>query len=281
MIRINFDEPETDDWRSWRHDCEEATEALLREVARGDKPEITDLYKDDRMKSLYKDPHGPFSGKCAYCESLIAVNHPGDIEHFRPKSKVTDLNCETVVIPADNGDEKPHPGYYWLAYEWRNLLFSCIDCNRPSKQKTGGVLVGKWDRFPVRTHHAVNPEGIDDEEPLLINPLLEDPSEHLKIDRKGIAIPMTERGETCIKVFGLNLREALVEDRRKTYTRVRDQVMQLANSLHSDSPDVEERMADLAAVKDAKEAYSAVGELALREQRKLFGVLISKLGGED
>ncbi|MBI5498578.1 MAG: HNH endonuclease [Deltaproteobacteria bacterium] len=52
--------------------------------------------------------------KCCYCESRVEERY-NDVEHFRPKST-----------------------YWWLAYELKNLFFSCANCNR-----------GKGDNFPV------------------------------------------------------------------------------------------------------------------------------------
>ena len=57
--------------------------------------------------------------KCCFCEADFTANGYGDVEHFRPKS-----GYQTVV-------KGPliKPGYYWLAYDWSNLLFSCQVCN--------------------------------------------------------------------------------------------------------------------------------------------------------
>lgn len=56
--------------------------------------------------------------KCCYCEKLIERCY-SDVEHYRPKAQ------------ADRG---PHHtathGYWWLAFTWKNLLFSCPNCNR-------------------------------------------------------------------------------------------------------------------------------------------------------
>jgi len=57
-----------------------------------------------------------FHGKCAYCETFYSASSPVDVEHYRPKGSVDGV--------------KDHPGYWWLAMRWENLLPSCIDCNR-------------------------------------------------------------------------------------------------------------------------------------------------------
>ncbi|MEF9674035.1 hypothetical protein QNM99_25505 [Pseudomonas sp. PCH446] len=47
-----------------------------------------------------------------------------DVEHYRPKGAVS--------------EDASHPGYWWVAMDWDNLLPSCIDCNRKRKQVTPG-----------------------------------------------------------------------------------------------------------------------------------------------
>src|SRR5262245_47312628 len=48
------------------------------------------------------------SKKCWYCESK-EIRSDKHVDHFRPKNRVTENGC--------NG----HPGYWWLAFEWRNF----------------------------------------------------------------------------------------------------------------------------------------------------------------
>src|SRR5574341_1145443 len=125
MIKIEFNEPTEQDWIDWRADCEIATTDLVAAVGRRERATVTDLYK--QQATVYRDYRGVFFGKCAYCETLIAENHPGDIEHFRPKGRVTDSMGRQLMVQDENGEEYPHPGYYWLAYDWKNLLLACED----------------------------------------------------------------------------------------------------------------------------------------------------------
>jgi len=56
---------------------------------------------------------------CAYCGADI--EEAGiDVEHFRPKGKVS--------------DEDSHNGYWWLAYDFGNYLLSCTVCNQKCKR---------------------------------------------------------------------------------------------------------------------------------------------------
>ncbi len=45
-------------------------------------------------------------GHCAYCQSSVAANQPGDVEHFKPKA----------LFPT-------------RAYRWGNYFYSCSACN--------------------------------------------------------------------------------------------------------------------------------------------------------
>ena len=91
--------------------------ALLRENVVENKPLVfkDQIYADDEVKKQLKSDQ---FGKCAYCERSLNGDF-GAVEHFRPKGG---YQIE---------DEKylRKPGYYWLAYDWNNLLYSCSECN--------------------------------------------------------------------------------------------------------------------------------------------------------
>jgi len=131
MDKINFTEPQTPEWQDWKNDCEIEQNKLNESMNRGDRI-ITkaELYK--RQKHIYFDRHGDFRGKCAYCEKFIFTDQFGDIDHFRPKAAIKNKDGSDVMIIVNNQEVK-HEGYYWLTYDWKNLLPSCILCNRPSK----------------------------------------------------------------------------------------------------------------------------------------------------
>ncbi|OAV51469.1 hypothetical protein A6U98_01400 [Rhizobium sp. WYCCWR10014] len=171
-----------------------------------------------------------FFGKCAYCESRYASQAPVDVEHYRPKGRIAGV--------------ANHPGYWWLAMLWDNLLPSCIDCNRrrwqdlprfpeslaqllaaPEMQGVKASL-GKQDLFPIAGAARATAEFPSiDEQPDLINPCVDDPEEHLvfHIDRRaplGLVLPTfknnvpSRRGLTSIHVYGLN-RLGLVQERTR------------------------------------------------------------------
>ena len=278
MIKIQFEEPSSEEWSMWKARCQKATGIIIEDrskciVKKLDKS----LYKE--MKEVYFSEEGPFRGKCAYCESFIASDQPGDLDHYRPKAKVKDEHDQLVEILDNQGKKSPHPGYYWLAYDWRNLLPCCRDCNSPSKRKTKGNLVGKGYKFPVIGSHAVCPGKEADEQPLLINPMVEDPSDHLEIDSTGIAIWKTKRGEVSIDIFGLNKREALVRMRKEVFEAASEAMLTLfdasrpiepeSTSLNSTpkTPEKKERVLrcieKLEAFKSGRAAYSAAGRAGI------------------
>ena len=130
--------------------------------------------------------------KCCYCESKTS---PGRIDHFRPKGRVRQRK----------GGDKIHPGYYWLAYEWDNLVLACEDCN-----------LKKSDYFPLedpgeRARNHLEP--ISRESPLLLNPHVDpDPSGHITFNGSACQ-PRTEKGRVTVTLLKLN-RPILQEGRQ-------------------------------------------------------------------
>ena len=273
MIRIEFNEPTTEAWKAWCNDCATATTALIADVAEDKAIVIKDaIYK--AQNAVYMDLDGVFHGKCAYCESLIDANQPGDIEHFRPKKSVTDRAGKAIMVD-DRGTTKAHRGYYWLAYDWRNLLPSCSLCNRVTTQNTG-EREGKGNYFPVRGFRAINPGEEAKEEPLLINPIFEDPGIHFEIDDTGVFIPVTPEGEESIKVFGLNTREALVDERKRAYEAVGEKLLFLVALLLEKSAKANSKCQELKAIRAGERAYSAAAFAAINNLHPFLRALLNQ-----
>lgn len=141
--------------------------------------------------------------KCCYCESKLKPVLTGDIEHFRPKA----------AYKQDENERLHTPGYYWLAYEWDNLLLCCQICNQTSKRNF----------FPLSNPNNRAKSHLDDinnEEPLLINPAKEDPEEFI-LFRKEIAYPINNnlKGQVSINILKLNS-DNLIESRLEHYKMV-------------------------------------------------------------
>ena len=155
-----------------------------------------------------------FGRKCMFCESLLAGTQSGDVEHYRPKGKV-------VVYPK-TATAAAHviPGYFWLGAKWPNLLLSCSDCNRPRTQDDfdgNARVIGKANFFPLadETKRANETWRIRQEEPLLLNPCIDDPAEHLvfledgRVAARVIDGVPSAKGEASIYYLGLARAELL------------------------------------------------------------------------
>jgi uncharacterized protein (TIGR02646 family) len=135
-------------------------------------------------------------GKCCFCESKVKPTAHGDVEHFRPKGRYQQTANEPLR----------RPGYYWLAYDWSNLLFSCQICNQTHKKNLFPLI--EPENRAINHHHGTGKEA-----PVLIHPEQDEPEDHITF-RAEFAFDKTNRGKGTIEVLGLN-RPDLVEARRK------------------------------------------------------------------
>jgi uncharacterized protein (TIGR02646 family) len=139
--------------------------------------------------------------KCCFCESKTGMD--GDVEHYRPKAGFS----------QGKGQRIEGPGYYWLAYEWSNLLLCCSICNQRFKRSLF-PLADPSKRARSHSHDATL------EEPLFINPAEQDPEEHISF-RFEIPFPVggSRTGKATIEALGLD-REILNERRRDRLTHL-------------------------------------------------------------
>lgn len=108
---------------------------------------------------------------CVYCGRDLLQPTCGDVEHFRPKAKVTGA--------------KRHPGYWWLAYSMENLFLSCKLCNSYFKNNYF-PLSDENTRVDYSTKSALTLEAR-----LLLDPM-NDPVEDLV---------MTERSDRRVRII--------------------------------------------------------------------------------
>lgn len=227
---------------------------LQEKLARGESLKSTDFsaYGDPAVREALREM---FHGKCAYCESKIAGSQDSDVEHFRPKQGVTEADKAGVV----------HPGYWWQAMVWDNLVLSCQHCNQsrsyqviiPDDLETEAELleflkrqrkttVGKLNAFPTEGNLWVTiPNGdLSTEKPLILNPVDRDPDEHLEwVLFQGASTVRAKDGspvgEATRNILGLN-RRWLEEDRRIHLLEMRedrnDIIEAINNWLAADNP---------------------------------------------
>ena len=241
-------------------------------------------------KPLKKALTALFHGKCAYCESRYAGSQPMDVEHWRPKGQVD--------IPG-----RVLPGYYWLAATWKNLLPSCIDCNRSREQydryMDRKLQLGKETQFPVLGNkhlvtlpmpHEHDPKNVGgDEVPLLVNPCVDEPSKFFSY-RDGLVLPKSEltgtdleKAENSIIVYALN-RSGLVYNRLAIVRLIDQRIFPLERLLRLDSMDVsrpvrlilDELIAHeidcLVEMKSPQREYSAMASQLLLKHAQRLGV---------
>lgn len=178
--------------------------------------------KDDGIaKALSKAQHK----KCCYCEERIKTqfNH---VEHYRPKGRAV----------REPGCNLKH-GYWWLAFTWENLLFTCPSCNSP----------GKGDQFPLaHGSTSLKPEesAPGNEIPLLLNPGSNiNPVEHIIFILEAVSTQAKEKhwrarardnspsGEKTIGVCKLNSQDLLENRDLHIATIIQPQVKAINDAL--------------------------------------------------
>ncbi len=150
-----------------------------------------------------------FKSKCAFCETNTHAGAHKDVEHYRFKKH-----------------------YYWLGYEWTNLLLSCQICNRDFKGAD----------FPLENEsnrvvsHPLNITGELDlnlchilcaplvaENPLLLHPAIDNPKEHLRFLPNGLVEGISVKGGKSIEVYGLR-REELFKKRKRIVKLIQEDI---------------------------------------------------------
>lgn len=137
-----------------------------------------------------------FSNKCVYCERVLGKARDRELSLIRPSQ----LECEHSEKPGQDH-------YWWLNWEWSNLVLTCHQCN--------------WNKgasFPIAGSQVkVGGRGLSlqNEKPLLLDPCLDFPDEHLlfKDDGEVVAADGSIEGRTTIDILDLN-RSELVQARR-------------------------------------------------------------------
>lgn len=233
-------------------------EEFLDEHGEPPPPAFYKAYKNDKVKKALKDL---FHGKCAYCESKVSGSSQTDIEHYRPKGGV---------------EGRPgHPGYWWLAMRWENLVLSCMHCNQHRRQllldkemsekqieqaivKNDLQTSGKKNAFPTEDNNFVEDHtiGVAGENPLLIDPTITNPEPLIDWAERedfalAVAVNGNARAQTTIDVLGLN-RQWLCEQRMTLLSELILMMADLhdwANEIENAATDGEARLAGKAAQK--------------------------------
>jgi uncharacterized protein (TIGR02646 family) len=153
-----------------------------------------------------------YNEKCGFCESNTKAGAAMQVEHYRPKAKVI--------------EDTTHPGYYWLGYEWSNLLLSCATCNRKKWNHFELNIGAKQQRKPPmragklnKARCLVNINPLAAELPKLLNPEVEtNVRQHFIYDGAGQISGTTAHGVYTITCTGLD-RKPLNIARKKVLDR--------------------------------------------------------------
>ncbi len=176
--------------------------------------------------SVHKQLKKMYGEKCAFCESKIGVGSAIQVDHYRPKNGVI--------------EDSAHRGYYWLGYEWTNLISICSKCNRSKSHHFPiGLSGNRVYTHPVDINGEPNKEDfkiissiLQNEKPQLINPEIQNPQNYFtflpsgKLKGKGQV-----ESDTTIEIFKLNrhnlriarkkIRDDLLKDLTRTLTDFR------------------------------------------------------------
>ncbi len=182
-------------WSQKAQEMHDSIECLTPE----DRRRVLESRRAQQIWKELKDALAELSKeKCWYCEENTSL---GDVDHFHPKGKVTD--CDD------------HPGYWWLAFDWKNYRFACPSCNRLNKDNQTGNVGGKGCSFPLCDSHkrAYNEADMVYEEPILLDPVVGTDPRLLTFDEDGTARPARneetspsayQRAQESINIYHLN-----------------------------------------------------------------------------
>jgi hypothetical protein len=212
-------------WTAWKKKSESAT----REAIKAWEEEGKNLPREGHRSEVWGELkqwllERYFNKRCAYCQVSLE-RHDSDAEHFRPKGRVRVENVDgvlTEVVVRVGTQSNRHPGYFWLAYTWQNLVPCCSECNG-----------GKSDLFPIRSAHVTVPQkdktkNADPEMTpyqsglrkdhyyllpgelekaeggLLLNPMFDNPRSSVRFRPKGFVEAVNARGTETIGVCKLD-----------------------------------------------------------------------------
>jgi uncharacterized protein (TIGR02646 family) len=198
----------------------------------------------EALQVLYND-------KCAYCECSTDFGAYLEIEHYRPKKRVK--------------GKARHKGYYWLTYEWSNLLLICQKCNKAKLDNFPLEPTGKRVMEPAainKKYFRANSKIFKAEKPLLLHPEIDEPAEHFIFRPNGKMRGVTEYGKSTIKICKLN-REPLVIERKKIVDHFLNRIRSLLISINEGNrthrtfeEDIEYLLVDLLLLQDPRKPYS-------------------------
>lgn len=174
--------------------------------------------------SVHKKLFKLYNGKCAFCESDVRAGSALQVDHYRPKNGVK--------------EDTTHSGYYWLGYEWTNLLPICAKCNRSKTTKfpISDNGIRQYSHPPLVNNSVdisannIKSDDLMNEKPLILNPEVVDPSNYFvflpsgKINSRG-----QQEADETINVCKLNR-----HDLRLARKKLRDDLLRKITEILAD-----------------------------------------------
>jgi uncharacterized protein (TIGR02646 family) len=209
-------------------------DAISDSIYKGNKIVIVDNEDPYNGKEEYEVRYSLrklYHNKCAYCEK---TEYKPDVEHYRPKKRITKV--------VGNG-------YYWLCYEWTNLLPACSECNSKN---------GKWNQFPVLAQRVTAPTFLADgnldfsdcladsgylqrERPFLLHPEVDIPENYFRLNWGNgelIGIDSEGRGNQTIEICDLQ-RGNLIVKRERIISDFTKHIMRIFEDFRNDDTSVD------------------------------------------
>lgn len=209
------------------------------------------------IKRICKGLKRLYHYKCCYCETHIAAGTVLEYDHFRPKNGIKGTS---------------HPGYYWLGYEWTNLLPACPNCNRAKsnafpisgKRLDVSAFTGQWTPAEEPKFRPDSPL-FKEEKPLLLHPETDTPEDHLVFLGTGEVTGTSPKGRKTIEICKLN-RDGLLLARAGIIDNFLADIREMLNDFISGSIDrdtlaygMDRLFTRISKCREPGNAYSAMG----------------------
>jgi hypothetical protein len=216
-------------------------------------------------------------GKCWYCESSTH-RITGDVDHHRPKGQIKHYPPDRTVPDL--------PGYWWLAFCWRNFRYSCEICNRLNTDSATGIVGGKGNYFPLvdptrRICDECDYDNLLIEDPLLLDPTVVNDPPLLTFDLDGTARPACEEQEYPVEYLRAKISIALyhlnhTDLKKRRQLEVCYKVKKLVRKIDRYFPRLQQNRRDIDALVNVKEATEELKKM-IHERAEYSSAAIAAL----
>ncbi|MDX4975395.1 AAA family ATPase [Myroides odoratimimus] len=211
-------------------------------------------------KELKEYLHKVFHGKCGYCEIKIDYPELGTVDRYRPNNGVRDKN------------EFYQDLYWWLTFEWDNLIYACKECNQY-----------KGNYFPIKGRRALNErDDYENEHRMLLNPYLDETDKHLNYIHSNDShiYALTNEGNQTIELLRLN-RTNLLEGRKKAKKKLIEAIESLVNGEQIDNRLVKKHLGNIYNLEDPSIEFLSYKRFVLLNELDTEPFLGQIIGLED